>query len=77
MNEDAFGFLSGVATMTLVMIILVWSFRVQGEDSWQKEAVEAGHAHYYLDENNDKQFKWNDPCSPKPMELPCGTVLHK
>lgn len=25
---------------------------------WQRKAVEAGHAEYYLDKDNNKQWRW-------------------
>lgn len=27
---------------------------------WKKEAMEAGYAEYYLDENNERQWRWKE-----------------
>ena len=40
-----FGFISGV-------------FGTNPRSYFEAEAVEAGHAEYYLDENYDKQWRW-------------------
>ena len=36
---------------------------------WQRQAIDAGHAEYYLDENYDKQFRWL-PTHPSPAHTP-------
>ena len=30
------------------------------EKEWHDEAIKQGHAEYYLDENNERQWRWKD-----------------
>ena len=32
------------------------------EARWEGDAVEAGHAEYYLDKDNERQWRWLPPC---------------
>ena len=45
-------------------IVLVCTFAIGlcgfgiGQESFKDEAVEVGHAEYYIDEDHNKQFRW-------------------
>ena len=61
------------AAMAMVVILLIvvpvgciWNVRPASH--WKNEAVEAGHAHYYIDENNKRQWEWLPPCAPAESE---------
>ncbi|MGB1015478.1 MAG: hypothetical protein ACPG4T_15180 [Nannocystaceae bacterium] len=57
----------GIVVAGVFVSLLIWGIGATGgcryrarqieaaHDSWRDEAVETGHAEYYLDENNDRQ----------------------
>lgn len=54
----------------VVIMFLLWgavciyasaAFQRQATDNWwQDELARRGHAHYYLDANNERQWNWKD-----------------
>lgn len=54
-EDVGIGFLLGIT----VSIIFV-GFTLGDQGSLKAEAVEAGHAEYYLDENHDRQWRWKE-----------------
>jgi len=50
-----FGVLVGVVLMTLVIINFGYT-----HDEAHNEAVNAGHAEYYLDDKHERQWRWKD-----------------
>ncbi len=51
-------FLVGLVTGVVLMLIYSAALKATPEKSWQNYAVKAGKAEYYLDENNNKQWRW-------------------
>ena len=65
--KDKYELLSLLAAALLFIVIgfafggLVNSLLNQGY--LQKESVKAGHAEYYLDKDNNRQWRWLPPCA--------------
>ena len=53
-NDVAFGFLCGTILGILIGVAAMAFIQVD----LKMEAVKAGKAEYYLDENNNKQWRW-------------------
>lgn len=53
-NDVAFGLLCG----TILGILIGVAVMVLIQVDLKMEAVKSGHAEYYLDENNNKQWRW-------------------
>ena len=51
-------FVVGLFTGIVLMLIYIATLNATPERAWQNLAVKAGKAEYYLDENNDKQWRW-------------------
>lgn len=61
MNDDGEGCL--LVIMACILCILFGGTISDGcsRKQFEDEAVKLGHAHYYLDENNNKQWEWLSP----------------
>jgi len=51
------GFLAGMAAVVLIFFVLGGS-PGQLQREWQTDAVMRGYAEYYLDKDNEKQWRW-------------------
>lgn len=53
-----------IQIMIVIIVAVVGTVMgiMTGIDSAQAEAIEAGVAEYYLDENNDKKFRYLERC---------------
>ena len=54
--------------MFLMFLSLIGTFTVTWQTiniSWRDEAVKKGHAEYYLDLKNNKQWRWLNRCDGK------------
>jgi len=54
-------FIIGVLIATF-LTLLFFHGSIFHRNAARGEAIEIGVAEYYLDENNDKQFRWKEPC---------------
>lgn len=54
--------LGGVALVVAVVVLGVGLTWVNRDAVWESRAVDAGHARYYLDEDNVRQWEWLEPC---------------
>lgn len=54
-SEDAF-FWGAALGITLMFLFSVWM--ATPDSVWRKEAVEKGHAEYYLDKEFKRQWRW-------------------
>lgn len=59
-HEENDAFFIGVTLTLIVMIILMGMVIDYKRNSMQDEAVKAKVAEYYLDENNEKQFRYKE-----------------
>lgn len=48
-----------ISAMAGILVGVITS-NIARDAVWKAEAVEAGHAEYYLDENNERQWRWKD-----------------
>ena len=58
MKDVLDGFGAGFVAALVACLLLALGHGCQSEKSWHDEAVKAGKAEYYLDENNNKQWRW-------------------
>lgn len=54
--SPAFSF--GLALGSLLFLAIIFFTNAKTESAWQREAVKAGKAEYYLDENYERQWRW-------------------
>lgn len=54
-HETVFSVILFIAFAITVSIVITWS-RVS--EAWRNEAVNTGHAEYYLDSDRDRQWRW-------------------
>jgi len=48
-----------IVTCSILSILLtIMITRTTTSEEWREYSVKAGKAEYYLDENNDKQWRW-------------------
>lgn len=59
MSEKAYAFLVGIMIGWASIIILTWFHPMTTFAC--KEAVAHGHAEYYLDKDNQRQWRWLEP----------------
>lgn len=52
------GWAMGIFIAMLISVSIFWVTTLTSAS--QNIAVEAGHAEYYLDENNERQWRWKD-----------------
>lgn len=52
------GFSLATAMWLLVTIVLIWEAEELTMQSMREEAIRAGHAEYYLDASNQRQWRW-------------------
>lgn len=50
------GVIAGAFLITVVGSAII----VNHDAEWKKDAVKRGYAEYYLDENNDRQWRWKE-----------------
>lgn len=60
MSNEAGDIVIGVTLTLIVMIIVMGMVIDYKQNSMQDEAVKAKVAEYYLDENNEKQFRYKE-----------------
>ena len=58
MSDPFVVFMAGLLTGMLSIITFVLATGGKPRSVFQDEAVKSGHAEYYLDENNNKQWRW-------------------
>jgi hypothetical protein len=58
MKDVLDGFGAGAAAALVGCLLLALGHGCRSENSWHDKAVKSGKAEYYLDENNNKQWRW-------------------
>ncbi len=56
--NTGFGFGLFIGTLGTVLLLTIWDCEV--EKDWKNEAVKHHAATYYLDKQNQRQWRWND-----------------
>lgn len=63
MSENVIGG-AGLVGIVAHSIFMWWMGRATGkvevETKWEEATVKLGHAEYYLDENNQRQWRWKE-----------------
>lgn len=60
MKEDSCFALACIAVMLMLAFALGG---LAGSEAMRRIATEEGHAEYYLDKNNNQQWRWLEPCA--------------
>ncbi len=60
MSESDAGFTCGVIIMGILATALLFTVNSCDVTEAHTAAVKAGHAEYYLDANNERQWRWKD-----------------
>lgn len=58
MKDNTNSFLAGLTVASLVYIGIIVFTGALSKSTWQERAVKAGKAEYYLDADNNKQWRW-------------------
>lgn len=56
--EIGIGVVFAVLVAAFIGVVLYTGGRCDERDKWEKEAVERGHAEFYLDHNHERQWRW-------------------
>ncbi len=63
-NDDDCGCIFPIVIIALILAALIGGGHL-GYESHKDESVKAGHAEYYLDKDNNRQWRWLAPCGEK------------
>jgi hypothetical protein len=63
-NNIGFGIIMGMTIMSCVIAPCMMYKESKAENEWHDEAAMRGHAEYFLDHNNERQWRWKE-CGTK------------